>query len=221
MRRNIFSLLVFIVCTVNGVSGSLIPDVATIEALITLHKECKNQETAANVRIASSFGEQSSMTEYANKIRNKKAVFDSKVSDITAWITLASRLGFTGNSLYRLIDQYNDFLSVSYNKAKDDPLAGLYFSDANYAMVREVKQLVKIFAKMTAGGAVMRSNMKERVMMLSMIDAGITQCRGILSKANLKINILGAPNIKTYYLWEVLNSDTFNKIASDVIKNWN
>ena len=64
-------------------------DMATIEALINLHKVMKSAEDEAMRKIAVSFGEQSVVTMGAKKFNDVRTTLDSKLNNMHSYVIFA------------------------------------------------------------------------------------------------------------------------------------
>ena len=101
-----YGLLLWCFMVTAPIFADVIPtprDPATIEALISLHKLIKGEEDKALAKVTTSFGEQSIITKGATKFNNVRTTLDSKLNNGYSYVILASALGSTVNSMYRLI----------------------------------------------------------------------------------------------------------------------
>ena len=67
-------------------------DMATIEALISLHKMMKSEEDEAMRKIAVSFGEQSVVTKGAKKFNDVRTTLDSKLNNMHSYVIFAASI---------------------------------------------------------------------------------------------------------------------------------
>ena len=129
------------------VSAGVIPkDLPTIEALIALHKAVKKDEDKAMQRVAASFGEQSLVTKGAGKFNDVRTTLNTKLDNAHSYLVLAGAISSTANALYRLVKEYKDFTSNTFDHVSKKPFVAWYYADANLAISREVKHCYKLYA---------------------------------------------------------------------------
>ena len=137
-------------------------DQPTIEALISLHKLIKKEEEKALEKVAVSYGEQSLVTKGATKFNDVRMTLNSKLNNACSYVILGAALASTGTDLYRLIDQYATFTKNTAKYAFKKPAVMWYYTEANYACAREIKNIKALYATLTASGLnLMRASMDE------------------------------------------------------------
>ena len=196
-------------------------DMATVEALISLHKMMKAEEDNAMEKIAVSFGEQSLVTKGAKKFNNVRTTLDSKLNNAHSYVILAAALSSTANSLYRLIKDYSDFTQAASSTLMKKPMVGWYYTEAMYACSREIKNIKALYTTMAASGInVMKASMDEKLDMLMELKTYIDNMRGIIDNAYTWCSIVAIGGFHHDYIWDILNSEVKDKIAEGVINNW-
>lgn len=196
-------------------------DMATIEALISLHKLMKSEEDKAMEKIAVSFGEQSVVTKGAGKFNDVRTTLDSKLSNAYSYVILAATLASTSTSLYQLIRDYADFTGEAARTFTDKPMVGWYYAEAMYACSRELKNVKALYTTMAASGVnVMKASMDEKMNLLFQLKTSIDTIRGIIDNAYTWCSIVAIGGFRHDYIWDILNSEVKDKIAEDVINNW-
>ena len=196
-------------------------DMATIEALISLHKMMKSEEDEAMRKIAVSFGEQSVVTKGAKKFNDVRSTLDSKLNNMHSYVIFAASISSTANSLYRLIKEYSEFTNAATSTVLKKPMVGWYYTEAMYACSREIKNIQALYATMTASGInVMKASMDEKMDMLIQLKTSIDNMRGIIGNANVWCSIVAIGGFHHDYIWDILNSEVTDKIAEGVINNW-
>lgn len=196
-------------------------DMATVEALISLHKMMKAEEDNAMQKIAVSFGEQSLVTKGANKFNDVRTTLDSKLNNVHSYVILAAALSSTANSLYRLIDDYSKFTGSTANTFMKKPMVGWYYTEAMYACSREIKNIKALYTTMAASGVnVMKASMDEKLNMVMELKTYIDNMRGIIDNAYTWCSIVAIGGFHHDYIWDILNSEVKDEIAEGVINNW-
>ena len=127
-------------------------DQPTIEALISLHKLIKKEEEKALEKVAASYGEQSLVTKGATKFNDVRMTLNSKLNNAYSYVILGTALASTGTDLYRLIDTYAKFTKNTAKYAFKKPAVAWYYTEANFACAREIKNIKQMYATLTASG---------------------------------------------------------------------
>jgi len=197
-------------------------DFPTIEALISLHKMIKGEEDAARDKIAVSFGEQSMVTKGANKFNDARTTLDSKLSNGYSYVLLAASLSYTASSMYKLIQEYSEFAQLSVQYSTKKPMVAWYFAEANLACSREIKNIKALYLTMTASGLnVMKASMDEKQNLVNSIKTSIDTMRGIIDSAYCWASIVAVGGFHYDYIWDILNSEVTDEIATGLINQWN
>jgi hypothetical protein len=207
-----------------GMAGAIpLPnDLPTIEALISLHKLIKHDEDRAMERVAASFGEQSLVTKGVGKFNDVRTTLNTKLSNGYSYILLASSLSTTANSLYKLIDEYSKFTGLAFKYVTKKPAVAWYYTEANYACAREIKNIKGLYLSLTASGMnIMKASMDEKMDILFSLKASIDNMRRIIDSAWTWCSIITEGDFRYDYIWDILNSDVTGEIAKDVINKWN
>ena len=196
-------------------------DQPTIEALISLHKLIKKEEEKALEKVAVSYGEQSLVTKGATKFNDVRMTLNSKLNNAYSYVILGAALASTGTYLYRLIDQYATFTKNTAKYAFKKPAVMWYYTEANYACAREIKNIKALYATLTASGLnLMRASMDEKLELVNTLHSYISNILGIIDSANLWCSIVAMGGFHYDYIWDILNSDVKDEIAKQVIDKW-
>lgn len=197
-------------------------DFPTIEALISLHKMIKGEEDAARDKIAVSFGEQSMVTKGANKFNDARTTLNSELSNGYSYVLLAASLSYTASSMYKLIQEYSEFAQLSVQYSTKKPMVAWYFAEANLACSREIKNIKALYLTMTASGLnVMKASMDEKLNLVNSIKTSIDTMRGIIDSAYCWASIVAVGGFHYDYIWDILNSEVTDEIATGLINQWN
>lgn len=197
-------------------------DLATIEALIDLHKTIKKDEDKAMQRIATSYGEQTLITKGADKFNAVRTTLDTKLGNAYSYIVLAGAISSTANGLYMLTCEYADFTSRTARHVAGKPIVALYYADANLAISREIKHCRMLYATVAASGInLMKASMDEKLELIMTLKTSIDKVRYIIDNANLYCQLVTDYGWKPDYIWEILNSDVKDVIAEQIIMRWN
>ena len=222
MRRIILIMMAFFLIQGKALAIEWPQDFPTIEALISLHKMIKGEEDAARDKIAVSFGEQSLVTKGANKFNDARTTLDSKLSNGYSYVLLAASLSYTASSMYKLIQEYSEFAQLSVQYSTKKPMVAWYFAEANLACSREIKNIKALYLTMTASGLnVMKASMDEKLNLVNSIKTSIDTMRGIIDSAYCWASIVTVGGFHYDYIWDILNSEVTDEIATGLINQWN
>ena len=222
MRRIILIMMAFFLIQGKALAIEWPQDFPTIEALISLHEMIKGEEDAARDKIAVSFGEQSLVTKGANKFNDARTTLDSKLSNGYSYVLLAASLSYTASSMYKLIQEYSEFAQLSVQYSTKKPMVAWYFAEANHACSREIKNIKALYLTMTASGLnVMKASMDEKLNLVNSIKTSIDTMRGIIDSAYCWASIVAVGGFHYDYIWDILNSEVTDEIATGLINQWN
>ena len=222
MRRIIICLMVLAISFSHARAIDFPNDFPTIEALISLHKMIKSDEDAARDRVAVSFGEQSMVTKGANKFNDARTTLDSKLSNGYSYVLLAASLSYTATSMYKLIQEYSEFAQLSTQYSTKKPMVAWYFAEANLACYREIKNIKALYLTITASGLnVMKASMDEKLNLVNSIKTSIDTMRGVIDSAYCWASIVAVGGFHYDYIWDILNSEVTDEIATGLINQWN
>ena len=222
MRRIILIMMAFFLIQGKALAIEWPQDFPTIEALISLHKMRKGEEDAARDKIAVSFGEQSLVTKGANKFNDARTTLDSKLSNGYSYVLLAASLSYTASSMYKLIQEYSEFAQLSVQYSTKKPMVAWYFAEANLACSREIKNIKALYLTMTASGLnVMKASMDEKLNLVNSIKTSVDTMRGIIDSAYCWASIVAVGGFHYDYIWDILNSEVTDEIATGLINQWN
>lgn len=222
MRRIILIMMAFFLIQGKALAIEWPQDFPTIEALISLHKMIKGEEDAARDKIAVSFEEQSLVTKGANKFNDARTTLDSKLSNGYSYVLLAASLSYTASSMYKLIQEYSEFAQLSVQYSTKKPMVAWYFAEANLACSREIKNIKALYLTMTASGLnVMKASMDEKLNLVNSIKTSIDTMRGIIDSAYCWASIVAVGGFHYDYIWDILNSEVTDEIATGLINQWN
>lgn len=222
MRRIILIIMAFLLIQGKALAIEWPQDFPTIEALISLHKMIKGEEDAARDKIAVSFGEQSLVTKGANNFNDARTTLDSKLSNGYSYVLLAASLSYTASSMYKLIQEYSEFAQLSVQYSTKKPMVAWYFAEANLACSREIKNIKALYLTMTASGLnVMKASMDEKLNLVNSIKTSVDTMRGIIDSAYCWASIVAVGGFHYDYIWDILNSEVTDEIATGLINQWN
>ena len=222
MRRIILIMMAFFLIQGKALAIEWPQDFPTIEALISLHKMIKGEEDAARDKIAVSFGEQSLVTKGANKFNDARTTLDSKLSNGYSYVLLAASLSYTASSMYKLIQEYSEFAQLSVQYSTKKPIVAWYLAEANLDCAREIKNIKALYLTMTASGLnVMKASMDEKLNLVNSIKTSIDTMRGIIDSAYCWASIVAVGGFHYDYIWDILNSEVTDEIATGLINQWN
>jgi hypothetical protein len=196
-------------------------DQPTIEALISLHKLIKKEEEKALEKVTASYGEQSLVTKGATKFNDVRTTLNTKLNNAYSYVILGTALASTGTDLYKLINTYSEFTKNTAKYAFKKPAVMWYYTEANFACAREVKNIKTMYLTLTVSGLnVMRASMDEKLELVNTLHSYISNMLGIIDQANLWCSIVAMGGFHYDYIWDILNSDVRDEIATQVIGKW-
>lgn len=223
MKKVLIIMLVTLLCLPLPINAGveLPKDQPTIEALISLHKLIKKEEDKAMEKVAASYGEQSLVTKGAKAFNDVRTTLDTKLNNAYSYLILGTALASTGTDLYQLIRDYSNFTANASKYVFKKPAVAWYYTEANFACSREIKNIKKMYITLSASGVnVMKASMDEKIMLVNTLRAYINNMRGIIDSANLWCSIVATSGFKHDYIWDILNSDVKDEIAGQVINKW-
>ena len=175
-------------------------DQPTIEALISLHKLIKKEEEKALEKVTASYGEQSLVTKGATKFNDVRTTLNTKLNNAYSYVILGTALASTGTDLYKLINTYSEFTKNTAKYAFKKPAVMWYYT--------------------ASGLNVMRASMDEKLELVNTLHSYISNMLGIIDQANLWCSIVAMGGFHYDYIWDILNSDVRDEIATQVIGKW-
>ncbi len=147
---------------------------------------------------------------------------DSKLSNGYSYVLLAASLSYTASSMYKLIQEYSEFAQLSVQYSTKKPMVAWYFAEANLACSREIKNIKALYLTMTASGLnVMKASMDEKLNLVNSIKTSIDTMRGIIDSAYCWASIVAVGGFHYDYIWDILNSEVTDEIATGLINQWN
>ena len=223
LMKKYIIILSFAVCCFQAHAG-VIPlpkDLPTTEALMHLHKTMKRAEDKALIKLGEGKITQDEVTNKTTKFNEVRNILDSKLKNAYSYIILAGSISSTGKSLYELIKEYRRFCRMGNSTFIKRPMVTWYYLEAQYGVAKEIKNLQKLIATMTASGLnLMRASMDEKLYLLMEIKASIEKMRGIIDHAYWWCSYVMESGFKYYYIWDILNSDVTDEIANGLINQW-
>ena len=175
----------------------------------------------ALAKVSVSYGEQSLVTKGATKFNDVRMTLNSKLNNAYSYVILGTALASTGTDLYRLIDTYAKFTKNTAKYAFKKPAVAWYYTEANFACAREIKNIKQMYVTLTVSGLnVMRASMDEKLELVNTLHSYISNMLGIIDSANLWCSIVVMGGFHYDYIWDILNSDVKDEIAKKVIDKW-
>lgn len=221
MRERLLAILLLLVAALPACAVDTPKDLPTIEALINLHKVLKGAEVDALEKVTTSYGEQSVVTKGARKYNDVRTTLNGRLSNGYSYVLLASAIIGTGTDLYKLIDSYSRFTSSTTRTMFHKPMVAWYYTEAMYACSREVKNIKKMYLRLTAAGVnVMKATMDEKMDMVFELRSYIQDMQQIIDDAYAWCSIVVTGGFHYDHIWDILNSEVTDAIAKDVIGQW-
>ena len=193
-------------------------DVATIEALIDLHKTMmdvyKSGETQEEITAASQF----SVKELAQKVNNVKHNLHLKLSKGYAVLQQVAMMTSLVEKSYHCIRNYESFLEMTASIASSKPLVLLKAYDVTKVCQKRVSKIKTLIEFNTAAQAnLMRLDDRERMDMLYLLQSEIDGLENYLSWQTFHLKMYSQGHLKFASIWDMMNSEALDVIAANAI----
>lgn len=220
----ILSVIIFLSISIDGFALDVIPlpnDQPTIEALIDAHKKMRKAEDLAVLEITA-IEETHRLTDKAAKAFNQtRTVLNKRMSDVNSYIMLATRLTKVTLSMKKLVGDYKDFTTLTYQNALKHPMAMFYFTRANLLLKKEIEHLTHLIAGYVSSQVnILKATMKEKYQMLSEIEMSIANLHRIIMHNDLVCRSMLYTGIKIWHIQDIFNKETQELILHKIIALW-
>ena len=196
-------------------------DTPSIEALIDAHKKMAKAEDLAIVELEL-IKETQSITKKATDAYNKtRTVLNKRLSDATSYIQLVSQLTNVTLKLERLIENYKDFTTITFQYTVKKPYVLIYYTRANLLLKKEIKHLSEMVTMYAASGLnILKATMEEKFQILSKLEMSISAMNMIIDHNDLVCRTLVRNGLKIYHIQDMLGIMTKELSTQKLIARW-
>ena len=221
MKKNLLKFvlsLMLLLPAMNAMADIVPNDVATIEALIDLHKTMmdtyKSGETQEEITAASQF----SVKELSEKVNNVKHNLHLKLSKGVAVIQQVSMLATLVEKSYHCVQSYTQFLNTTVEMVRSKPLVLLKAYDVTKVCQRKINKIKLLIEYNTAAEAnIMRLDDKERMDLLYRLKSEISSLEDYLAWQSFFLQMSSSGHLRFSSIWDIMNSEALDQIAANAI----
>ena len=218
MRKIIIAFLASLLLHLPAKADIVPNDVATIEALIDLHKTMmdvyKSGETQEEITAASQF----SVKELAKKVNNVQHNLHLKLSKGVAVLQQVAMMTTLVEKSYHCIRNYESFLEMTASMTSHNPLILLKAYDVTKVCQRKVKKIRDLIEFNTAAQAnLMRLDDRERMDLLYLLQNEISSLEDYLSWQTFYLKMNAQGHLRFTSIWDMMNSEALDAIAANAI----
>lgn len=197
-------------------------DMPTISALISLHKKMAKAEDISVNQVNTSYIEQQLVTDKATKFNDARTTLNTKLNNAHQWIVLSAAISKTTLDVGSTLKEYIQFTKLMGKNIFRKPQVAWYFAEANYNVSKRVSLLKKSVALLVASETnILKASLDERMEIIFNIQEQVAIIRGIINQALFWSRCVAIGGFKYDYIWDILNSEVYTGIATDIINSWN
>lgn len=204
-----------------SVRADVIPiphDVATIEALIDLHKTLIDLYQSGQVQEEVTAASQYSLKEMSKKANNVLSNLHLKMSKAYAELEQAAFLVRMVEKSYKIIGDYTDMSTKIFKMTGSNPLILLKYSDITLKCSKHIKKIKELIVLNTSIEAnLLKLDDKQRMDFLFLLDNELDYLESYISWQLFYIQMLDSDYISFESIWDIMNSETLDRIAAEVI----
>lgn len=204
-----------------SVRADVIPiphDVATIEALIDLHKTLIDLYQSGQVQEEVTAASQYSLKEMSKKANNVLSNLHLKMSKAYAGLQQAAFLVRMVEKSYSIISDYTEMSTKVFNMTGSNPLILLKYSDITLKCSKHIKKIKELIVLNTSIEAnLLKLDDKQRMDFLFLLDNELDILKSYISWQLFYINLLNQGHLRFESIWDIMNSETLDRIAAEVI----
>lgn len=204
-----------------SVRADVIPiphDVATIEALIDLHKTLIDLYQSGQVQEEVTAASQYSLKEMSKKANNVLSNLHLKMSKAYAGLQQAAFLVRMVEKSYSIISDYTEMSTKVFKMTGSNPLILLKYSDITLKCSKHIKKIKELIVLNTSIEAnLLKLDDKQRMDFLFLLDNELDILKSYISWQLFYINLLNQGHLRFESIWDIMNSETLDRIAAEVI----
>lgn len=193
-------------------------DVATIEALISMHKSLmelyKSGENKEEIAAASQF----SVKEMAKKYNNVASNIQLRLKQGYAYLQYAYMLVKMIELSVNIIDEYTDFTQNILNKVSSNPMVLVLYTDVTLTCEKKVKKIYNLIELNTAAQAnLLKLDDERRMQFLNALYDELNSLKCYISYQAFHMQMYKQGYLRYADIWEIMNSETLDRIAAEII----
>lgn len=217
--------LLFVLTIVFSADAKGLPlpdDIPTIEALISAHKRIAKAENVALRELSGLETEHYSTKEFMNDCKKARDYLNQRLADVHSSLILGTRVLKVTIQIKNIIENYKEFVSLTFDNVDKHPFLAAYFATANATIAMESKLLYERIIQFSAAYEtnVMKSTMKEKEQLLNIVETSIGKLNFMLWNANLTCRNIAIDGLHDYDIQEYLHNGTNKKIMDKIIAKW-
>ncbi len=216
------SLFVLLLCPEVCSGNKFVPDdLPTIEALIDAHKKMKRAEDLAVLELTA-IEETHRLTDKAvAAYNNTRSILNKRLADANSYLMLAVHISNVAIKVARVVQNYADFTTTTYDYALKKPFVMVYYTKANYELAKESKHVAEMVAGFTASGLnLLKATMEENYKVLMQIENSIARMNRIIATNNMICRGMIHTGLKIWHVQDILSDKAMDSIANKIIALW-
>lgn len=215
--KNFLFLILFSVFSLGGHAV----DFSTMELFISLHKNNAKAEKESLRQLETSVVLVNQIKKGVEKVKNGRDILATRTKDITSNAIIWLRVAYIGKQLTDLTNSFVEYTKEIPRFTKENPMNLWYYTEALNSCYNEAKNLKKRLESLGAAQLdLMHATMDEKLMLINNIESSIRTCKMILDDAYLYAQFSMGNDIARIFIWDILNSETTDKIAEEVINSY-
>ena len=220
--RKFIAILCFMSClSLSCKADDIIPvphDVATIEALISMHKSLmelyKSGENKEEIATASQF----SVKEMAKKYNNVASNIQLRLKQGYAYLQYAYMLVKMIELSVNIIDEYTDFTQNIFSKVSSNPWVLVLYTDVTLTCEKKVKKIYNLIELNTAAQAnLLKLDDERRMHFMLALETELYSLKSYISYQAFHMQMYKQGYLRYADIWDIMNSETLDRIAAEVI----
>lgn len=220
--RKFIAILCFMSClSITCKADDIIPvphDVATIEALIDMHKSLmelyKSGEQKEEITAASQF----SVKEMAKKFNNVASNIQLRLKQGYAYLQYAYMLVKMVEESVNIIDDYAEFTEIVLSKVDTNPIILLTYADVTKHCESKIKKIYNLIELNTAAQAnLLKLDDERRMQFIYALSGELSSLRDYISYQLFLMEMYKKGYMPFASIWDIMNSETLDRIAAEVI----
>ena len=216
MKKFLF-LILFSLISLGGHAA----DFPNMELFISLHKNNAKAEKESLRQLETSVVLVNQIKKGVEKVKNGRDILATRTKDITGNMVLWLRVAYIGKQLTDLTNTFVEYTKEIPRLTKENPMNLWYYTEALSSCKNEAKNLKNRLESLGAAQLdLMHATMDEKLMLINNIESSIRTCKTILDDAYLYAQFSMGNDITRIFIWDVLNSETTDKIAEQVINSY-
>lgn len=219
-RFSLYLLLPVALCLLPfKANAAVVPgDVATIEALIELHKTMMDIYKSAMVQEEITATSQFSVKEMAKKYNNVMSNLHLKMAKGYAYLQLAAVLARLAEDSYDTIRKYEQFTEQAYSLAKSKPFSLFRYAEVTNNCIKRVKRIKNLIVSNTEiTSNLFRCDDKRRMQFVLLLEGEIDGLHDYINYQLFNFQMMNAGYIRYDSIWDIMNNEVLERAAAEAI----